>query len=71
MNFIHKNDNKNFSSSQDNLPHLKNEFKFEDEKILEAIIFASKEPVSINDLKKSHQHVQHHACDQNHSFTST
>ena len=53
MNFIHKNDNKNFSSSQDNLPHLKNEFKFEDEKILEAIIFASKEPVSINDLKKS------------------
>ena len=53
MNFINKNDNKNFSSSQDNLPHLKNEFKFEDEKILEAIIFASKEPVSINDLKKS------------------
>ena len=53
MNFIHKNDNKNFSSSQDNLPHLKNEFKFEDEKILEAIIFASKEPVSVNDLKKS------------------
>ena len=35
MNFIHKNDNKNFSSSQDNLPHLKNEFKFEDEKILD------------------------------------
>ena len=53
MNFIHKNENKNFSSSQDNLSHLKNEFKFEDEKILEAIIFASKEPVSINDLKKS------------------
>ena len=53
MNFIHKNENKNFSGSQDNLSHLKNEFKFEDEKILEAIIFASKEPVSINDLKKS------------------
>ena len=53
MNFIHKNENKNFSSSQDNLSNLKNEFKFEDEKILEAIIFASKEPVSINELKKS------------------
>ena len=53
MNFIHKNENKNSSSSQDNLSHLKNEFKFEDEKILEAIIFASKEPLSINDLKKS------------------
>ena len=53
MNFIHKNENKNFSSSQDNLSHLKNEFNYEDEKILEAIIFASKEPVSINDLKKS------------------
>jgi len=53
MNFIHKNENKKFSSSQDNLSQVKNEFKFEDEKILEAIIFASKEPVSINDLKKT------------------
>ena len=52
MNFIHKNENKNFSGSQDDLSHVKNEFNFEDEKILEAIIFASKEPVSINDLKK-------------------
>ena len=53
MNFIHKNENKNFSSSQGDLTKAKNEFKFEDEKILEAIIFASKEPVSINDLKKT------------------
>ena len=53
MNFIHKNENKNFSGSQDNLSQVKSEFKFEDEKILEAIIFASKEPVSITDLKKS------------------
>ena len=53
MNFIHKNENKKFSSSQDNLSQVKNEFKFEDEKILEAIIFASKEPVSISDLKKT------------------
>jgi len=53
MNFIHKNENKNFSSSQGDLSKAKNEFKFEDEKILEAIIFASKEPVSISDLKKT------------------
>tara|TARA_X000000368_G_scaffold407926_1_gene387944 strand:- start:305 stop:925 length:621 start_codon:yes stop_codon:yes gene_type:complete len=53
MNFIHKNENKNFSSSQGDLPKAKNEFKFEDEKILEAIIFASKEPVSVSDLKKT------------------
>ena len=53
MNFIHKNETKKFSGSHDDLSHVKNEFNFEDEKILEAIIFASKEPVSINDLKKS------------------
>lgn len=52
MNFIHKNENKSFSSSQEDLSEVKNEFNFEDEKILEAIIFASKEPISINDLKK-------------------
>ena len=53
MNFIHKNDNKSFSRSRDHISKVSNELNFEDEKILEAIIFASKEPVSINDLKKS------------------
>ena len=53
MNFIHKDETKKFSGSHDDLSIVKNEFNFEDEKILEAIIFASKEPVSINDLKKS------------------
>ncbi len=53
MNFIHKNENKNFTGSQDDLPNVKNEINFENEKILEAIIFASKEPLSINDLKKT------------------
>ncbi len=53
MNFINKNENKSFSGSQDDLPDIKKKFKLEDEKILEAIIFASKEPVNINDLKKS------------------
>ena len=53
MNFIHKNENKNFTGSQDDLPNATNGINFENEKILEAIIFASKEPVSINDLKKS------------------
>ena len=53
MNFIHKNETKKFLGSHDDLSNVKNEFNFEDEKILEAIIFASKEPVSINDLKKS------------------
>ena len=53
MNFIHQNKNKSFSSSHGDLAKVKKEFDFEDEKILEAIIFASNEPVSINDLKKS------------------
>ena len=53
MNFIHKNENKSFSRSRDHISKVSNELNFEDEKILEAIIFASKEPVSINDLKKS------------------
>ena len=53
MNFIHKNENKNFSHSRDNISKVSNELNFEDEKILEAIIFSSNEPVSISDLKKS------------------
>ena len=53
MNFIHKNENKNFSHSRDNISKVSNELNFEDEKILEAIIFASKEPVSVSDLKKT------------------
>ena len=53
MNFIHKNENENFSYSKTQVSELNNEANFENEKILEAIIFASSEPLSINDLKKS------------------
>ena len=53
MNFIHKNENENFSDSKTQVSELNNETIFENEKILEAIIFASSEPLSINDLKKS------------------
>ena len=53
MNFIHKNESENFSGSKNQLSELSNEINFENEKILEAIIFASSEPLSINDLKKS------------------
>ena len=53
MNFIHKNESENFSGTKNQLSELSNEINFENEKILEAIIFASSEPLSINDLKKS------------------
>ena len=53
MNFIHKNDNQKFSDSKTQESELNNEDNFENEKILEAIIFASSEPLSINELKKS------------------
>ena len=53
MNFIHKNENENFSDTKTHVSELNNETNFENEKILEAIIFASTEPLSINYLKKS------------------
>ena len=53
MNFIHKNENENFSDTKTHVSGLNNETNFENEKILEAIIFASTEPISINYLKKS------------------
>ena len=53
MNFIHKNENEKFSDTKTQVSELNNEANFENEKILEAIIFASSEPLSINDLKKS------------------
>ena len=53
MNFIHKNEDENFSEAKNQVSELNNETNFENEKILEAIIFASSEPLSINDLKKS------------------
>ena len=53
MNFIHKNENEKFSDTKTQVSELNNETNFENEKILEAIIFASSEPLSINDLKKS------------------
>ena len=53
MNFIHKNENENFSDTKTQISELSNERNFENEKIIEAIIFASSEPISINDLKKS------------------
>ena len=53
MNFIHKNENENFSDTKTHVSELNNETNFENEKILEAIIFSSTEPLSINYLKKS------------------
>ncbi len=53
MNFIHKNENKIFSDSKEPISKFNKEQNYNHEKILEAIIFASKEPVSIQDLKKS------------------
>ena len=53
MNFIHKNENENFSDTKTHVSELNNETNFENEKILEAIIFASTEPLSINYLKNS------------------
>ena len=53
MNFIHKNENEKFSDTKSQVSELNIEANFENEKILEAIIFASSEPLSINDLKKS------------------
>ena len=53
MNFIHKNEDENFSGAKNQVSELNNETNFENEKILEAVIFASSEPLSINDLKKS------------------
>ena len=53
MNFIHKNEDENFSDIKTHVSELNNETNFENEKILEAIIFASTEPLSINYLKKS------------------
>ena len=44
---------KTFLISKTQVSELNNETNFENEKILEAIIFASSEPLSINDLKKS------------------
>ena len=58
MNFIHKNVSKNFSESEESLPSFNNEERFKDEKILEAIIFAAKEPVSIQSLKNSCPFIQ-------------
>ena len=52
MNFIHKNEDENFSDIKTHVSELNNETNFENEKILEAIIFASTEPLSINYLKK-------------------
>ena len=50
MNFIHKNENEKFSDTKTQVSELNNEANFENEKILEAIIFASSEPMSINCL---------------------
>ena len=58
MNFIHKNGNENFSDTKNKVSELNYETNFENEKILEAIIFASNEPLSINDLKKSCPFIQ-------------
>ena len=58
MNFIHKNGNENFSDTKNKVSELNYETNFENEKILEAIIFASSEPLSINDLKKSCPFIQ-------------
>lgn len=53
MNFIQKDENESFSYSENRISEINNGSNLEDQKILEAIIFAAKEPVSITDLKKS------------------
>ena len=53
MNFIQKDEKASFSFSENRISEINNVSNLEDQKILEAIIFAAKEPVTINDLKKS------------------
>ena len=52
MNFIHKHTSKSYNNSGKSISEFDPEESLKDEKILEAVIFSSKDPVSIKDLQK-------------------
>ena len=52
MNFIHKHTRESYTNSGKSISEFGPEESLKDEKILEAVIFSSKEPVSIKDLQK-------------------